>query len=31
MINGGYTQKLLRINLTNQTFAEEIIPEKIIM
>ena len=30
MINGGYTQKLLRINLTNQTFAEEIIPEKII-
>ena len=30
MIQGGYTQKLLRIDLTNQTFAEEIIPEKII-
>jgi len=30
MIQGGYTQKLLRINLTNQTFSEEIIPEKTI-
>lgn len=30
MIQGGYTQKLLRIDLTNQTYAEEIIQEKII-
>jgi aldehyde:ferredoxin oxidoreductase len=30
MICGGYTQKLLRIDLTNQTYAEEIIPEKVI-
>ena len=30
MINGGYTQKLLRINLTTQTYCEELIPEKII-
>jgi len=30
MIIGGYTQKLLRINLTNQTYCEEIIPEETI-
>lgn len=30
MIQGGYTQKLLRINLTAQTYTEEIIPEQTI-